>query len=94
MVVYIHNKAKDGRGARGMCSVDVEALRDTVKWLRGRSEDHLVVARNWDNDVAYYSAKPGYREEVQVYAAFRDSFRKRSAEVLEIAEMVEKAILP
>jgi hypothetical protein len=50
------------------------------------------VARNWDNDVAYYSAKQGYREEVQLYAAFRDSFRKRSKEVLEIAEMVEKAL--
>jgi hypothetical protein len=75
-----------------MCSVDVEALRDIVKWLRGRSEDHLVVARNWDNDVAYYMKKPGYRDQVLEYAAFRDSFRKRSAEVLEIAEMVEKAL--
>jgi hypothetical protein len=75
-----------------MCSVDVEALRDIVKHLRKKSEDHLTVARNWDNDVAYYSAKQGYREEVQLYAAFRDSFRKRSKEVLEIAEMVEKAL--
>jgi hypothetical protein len=75
-----------------VCSVDVEAIRDIVKVLKQRGEDHLTVARNWDNDVAYYMTKPGYRDEVQVCAAFRDSFRKRSKEVLEIAEMIERAL--
>jgi hypothetical protein len=76
-----------------MCSVDVEALRDIVKWLRNRSADHVIVAKNWENDAEFYRRKsPAYREEVQVYVAFKESFRKRSVELMEIAEMVEKAL--